>query len=126
MLRTFFFSSLLIIAFSGCKKQITTKKLSGTTWKRVSMITSGGQEIWYYPARQKCELDDVEVFQDGGIYKRLDIGEVCSPPGNSNGSWEVREGRLLINGGQYEVDKFSSNELILHNTSYSRISFARQ
>jgi hypothetical protein len=109
---------VLVIAFigAGCSKKVSTKNLSNTAWKRVSLVhTNSGLNIWAYPYTRTCELDNVEEFQDGGVFQLKDIGEVCAPSVSASSTWEVREGRLIIGGTQWEIDTFNDNELVIHS-----------
>jgi hypothetical protein len=126
MISRLLLTGLVILFLVGCKKKVSEKNLKNTSWKRTSVILGGVQtNIWVYPNRRTCELDNVEEFQENGVFQLKDIGEICSPNVSSSSTWEVSDGKLHLGSSVWTVDKFDDDELIIHNTVSDKISFQR-
>jgi len=72
-------------------------------------------EIDYFkaPYTAPCERDDIITYNTDGTYQYKDGGTVCSPLGNTNGTWVfVGTTSMQMNGDNYIIDSFDCKTLI--------------
>ncbi|MBV7532173.1 lipocalin family protein [Chitinophaga sp. sic0106] len=83
---------------NGCEISITgiagNYKLTGIQYRESSSKTP----IDYMPLQDPCEKDDLLSLKSDGTYDYKDLGIQCDPNGNDNGTWEVKNGNLVIDG----------------------------
>jgi hypothetical protein len=63
-----------------------------------------------------CEKDDVITFKTDNTYNFADKGELCSPPGNENGTWSYVGSAMTLNGGPITLDSFNCKTMVLSRT----------
>ncbi len=120
---TVFIASIAL--FLSCKKDpascaTTVASIAGSykiaayTYKQ----SASSPEIDYYPMLfpDACERDDVISFNADGTYQKTDVGMVCSPPENDNGTWSLLGNALTIDGAQNGIESFDCKTLVLFNT----------
>lgn len=107
---------VLVLLVCSCKKKLTEKRLTGTRWILTSLVrNSSTLNIWVYPYTRTCQLDNYYEFRDNNVYELNDVGEICTSPAvGKTGYWEVREGRLIFEGNQWDVKSYTKDELVLN------------
>ena len=125
MKKTSFIVLSAIILFS-CKKDKETcivnaasisgsYKITAATYKANATATETDYYTTLFP--DACERDDVYTFNANGIYQIADVGIVCSPSGDDDGTWGFSgNNSLLIDGDAVILESFDCKKLILVNT----------
>ncbi|SHL68248.1 Lipocalin-like domain-containing protein [Chitinophaga jiangningensis] len=83
---------------NGCEISVTglagNYKLTGLQYRESAAKTP----IDYLPFQDECEKDDLLTLKSDGTYNYKDLGIQCDPDGNDTGSWEIKNGNLVIDG----------------------------
>jgi len=89
-------------------------KITAVTYKE----TAASPEIDYmnilFP--DPCQRDDIYTFNADGSYQIADVGLVCSPPGNDNGTWALVGNNLQIDGDPVNLESFDCKSWVIVNT----------
>jgi Lipocalin-like domain len=125
MKKTTFIVLSAVILFS-CKKDketciINASSISGSyritaaTYKANATATETDYFNILFP--DACERDDVYTFNAAGTYHLADVGIVCSPSGDDNGTWSLSgTTSMVIDGDAVELESFDCKKLIIVNT----------
>ena len=118
---------LLAVLFFSCDKKDEcstnaasisgTYKITAYTYK--ASPTSADQD--YYPIlfSDACERDDELTFNSNGTYQKTDVGVVCAPPQNDNGSWSLSGNTLTVDGNPENIESFDCKTLIVATTDFN-------
>lgn len=88
---------------SGCAK--TVASIAGTYSVLKAEIGLGGVFVDITSQLDVCKLDDRISLNTNGTTVYADLGTVCSPSGNSTGTWSIdASGRMTIDDGGGSVD----------------------
>ena len=117
---------LAVLFLFSCKKHeancaITTASISGSYKVTAATYKTSGTaaEMDYLPVLfpNACERDDVITFIANGTYQFADVGIVCSPAGDNNGTWSLTGiGAMQIDGDAVILESFDCKKLIFVNT----------
>ncbi|MEO6542199.1 MAG: lipocalin family protein [Ferruginibacter sp.] len=80
-----------------------TYKITAWTYK-ANTATAPVDVMATFPA---CERDDLVIFNANNTVNYTDAGTLCSPPGNSTGTWLLTGNSINIDGDVYVVAAFS-------------------
>jgi hypothetical protein len=120
------FIILSVLFLFSCKKHeancaTTTESVSGSY--KVTTATyrtsANAAEMDYIPVLfpNTCERDDVITFIANGTYQFADVGIVCTPAGDSNGTWSLTGiNSMTIDGDAVILERFDCKKLIFVNT----------
>lgn len=90
-------------------------KITAVTYK--ASATAAETDYFNILFPDACERDDVFTFIAGGTYHIADVGIVCSPSGDDNGTWSLSgTTSMLIDGDAVELESFDCKKLITVNT----------
>jgi len=112
------FITIGIFVFSSCKKKDNEKDCSLTeanfagNYKLASAkyIASGSTtETDYGQYIDACEKDDTWAFNSDHAFVYSDVGTVCSPNGDDQGTWSLSGSNLSIDGDELPLENFSCN-----------------
>ena len=99
----------------------TTETVSGSY--KVTTATyrtsASAAEMDYIPVLfpNTCERDDVITFNANGTYRFADVGVVCSPAGDNNGTWSLTGiNSMTIDGDAVILESFDCKKLVFVNT----------
>jgi len=118
-----FFAGLFITACKSgpepvCKTDATSiaasYRITAVTYK--STPTSPEEDYMNILFPDACQRDDVYTFQTNGTYLLKDVGSVCSPSNDDNGSWSVSGNNMIIDGDPTAIESFDCKFLIISNT----------
>ena len=116
ILSLFVLSTVLI----SCKKDskncdlnsgnvVGTYRLTAYTYKANTAATVVDE----YALLQPCEKDDRIIFNANSTTTYTDAGVVCSPSGNSTGTWSLSGSSMTLDGDIYVVASFSCSGMTL-------------
>ncbi len=117
---------LSVLILFSCKKHkvncaLSTAAISGSykvtaaTYKANGTATETDYFTTLFP--NACERDDVITFNAAGTYQIADVGIVCSPDGNDNGTWALSGTNSMdIDGDAVILESFDCKKLIFVNT----------
>ncbi|MFZ9388028.1 MAG: lipocalin family protein [Chitinophagaceae bacterium] len=119
---------LLAASVISCKKpkkecSINTADLSGTyrfaayTYKQSP--TSTEQDYYTILFPNVCNRDDEVTFNANGTYQKADVGVVCNPPENDNGTWSVSGNNMTVDGEVLIVKSFDCNTLVIASVDFN-------
>ena len=119
---------LAAVLFFSCKKDpekctSSVASISGaykiTAYTYKATPTSPDQD--YYPILfpDACERDDELTFNANGTYQKTDVGVVCTPPQNDNGSWSLSGNTLTVDGNPENIESFDCKTLIVATTDFN-------
>lgn len=91
-------------------------KITAYTYKQ----SASSPEIDYYSTLfpDACERDDVLAFSANGTYQKTDVGIVCSPPENDNGTWSLASNTITINGDPDTIESFNCKTLVVGSPDF--------
>ena len=125
MKKTIFIILSVLFLFS-CKKHeadcaTTTASVSGSykVTAATYRVSASATETDYLPVLfpDACEKDDIITFSSAGTYRFADVGIVCSPAGDNNGTWSLTGiGAMQIDGDAVILESFDCKKLIFVNT----------
>ena len=116
-------SAFLFFSCNQPKKDctVTTASISGSY--KITAATykanAGAAETDYFNLLfpDACERDNVYTFNAAGTYQIADVGMICTPPANDDGTWLLTGPTILvIDGDPVTIESFDCNKLILVNT----------
>ena len=111
--------------FSSCRKtpekttcETTSANIPGvyklTAATHKASATAAEVDCFKEPIFIPCEKDDTFTFNANGSYVQADIGIICSPSGNDDGSWELLgPTSILLDGDIITIKSFDCKNLIL-------------
>jgi len=114
------------VLFFSCKKDkkcsVNSADISGTyrlaayTYKQTP--TSPDQD--YYPILfpDACNRDDEMTLNVNGTYQKTDVGIVCSPPENENGTWSLSGNNMTVDGDVLNIESFDCNTLVIASPDF--------
>jgi lipocalin-like protein len=125
MKKIFILTAISVLFILGCKKtkptSCTTDTASIAGSYKITAVTykasSSSPEIDYFNTLfDVCERDDIYTFQTNGNYQVKDAGVVCSPNGDSFGTWSVSGNTMVIDGDPTSINSFDCHTLVIVNT----------
>jgi hypothetical protein len=124
------FMFLSAIAFYSCHKDpkdpppnCTTSvasiagdyKITAATYKESATSPEADYMNELFP--DPCQRDNLYTFKTDGSYQIADVGLVCSPPDNDNGTWSLLgTTNLQIDGDPTILESFDCKLWIIANT----------
>ncbi len=115
MYKKIFFSTLLLCTFFSCKKNHNNNsncdKTPGSIAGTYSIVKYevGLNDVFqdFTNELDVCELDDKISLKADGTTMIQDVGVICSPPGNSTGTWAISANNKITinnkNGGPTDI-----------------------
>lgn len=112
-----------LILITSCKKEGID--LIEGTWHRTKLESRIGSGAWQDETLQ-CQLDNIEIYEKGGVWKAYDGTNQCSPGnGITTGTWKLTASDTKViytyddYAGEYEstVEELTENSLILTHSS---------
>jgi len=89
-------------------------KITAATYK--ANASAAEQDYFNILFADPCQRDDIYTFQTNGTYELKDAGTVCSPAGDSNGTWSVSANTMVIDGDATAIESFDCKTLVIVNT----------
>ena len=91
-------------------------KITGCTYKGGPQFPEIDYMLTLFP--DACDRDNIYKFSANGSYQIMDIGLVCSPPGDETGTWDMPAGTamLKIDGDLVLLENFDCKSLVIVNT----------
>ena len=89
-------------------------KISAYTYK----ASASSPEIDYYSILfpDACDRDNIMTFNVNGTYHVTDVGSVCSPAGNDDGTWSLVGNTMQTDVGVLTIESFDCKKLVLSFT----------
>ncbi len=80
--------------------------------------TASSLEVDFLNLTDACERDNVIVLRADGTYALKDIGEVCMPDENEEGTWQLNGNLLTSNNDQLEgiISSYDCKKLVFYIT----------
>ena len=90
-------------------------KITGYTYKAGPQFPEIDYMHSVFP--DSCDRDNIYKFSSNGSYQIMDIGLVCFPSGNDDGTWQLLSATAMkIDGDPIILESFDCKTLVIVNT----------
>jgi hypothetical protein len=108
--------TLIITVIISCKK---SKDDAPACTTDIASISGSYKIIAYMHSvfPDSCDRDNIYKFTSNGSYQIMDIGLVCFPSGDDDGTWQlVSATAMKIDGDPIVLESFDCKTLVIVNT----------